>query len=610
VPRPLFLIESRKGVATLSVTKEFYERSGRRALHDSGAAAPRGSAGTSGDPAQDARRFFEHGGDAERWLAIRIVGQMVPDAVPADLVAQLREVVHGHPQASYRAAALAAAPHAAALSEGFGLAAWATGERDPSALTELLAKAAQASGQAQVNAATTILLSLLHVGSEPVRPIAAVAHRALWDADVLVATLQTLAMVAARDVSFDLKRFLLANSAVPRNVLDEAMKALVTIAERHDVDLGIELLADVEVLKAVALHEAIAGQIAGVLCQRGPLPGAAALLAAGADADVTLLLRSVIVEAARQRDDSTARLLLTRLGAASEATAVAQPPDPAGASAIPSATATVAQRRLREVLIGPALAGTVKPWLDEAWQASLQRNPDDGPMVERARAALAVALEASGKQGSLHETLAMLKGTPPWSRTGHLANSATQVATSSGIKLDPAATLTGLGTAYATAYKPLRRSVSLRFDRWGALLLLVSPLPFIATLFVPGDLPDGASPGMVLLARTISLGLPVTALLLPWVLISGQASREFAQSRASIHLGTGDDGRQQWQQYALMPLLVAVYGLLEAHKQYVGPLTFWPTQLALFMLNGAALGLGAWGVSRMIDERWSGGYVV
>ncbi len=598
--RPLFVFDSVKDkgkvlASRLGVSKEFYERSGRRAAQE--AAAEPDPARPSGNLVADARSFFKHGGDAECWLAIKVVGELPPAEVPEDLVARLREVVHNHTQASYRAAALASTPAAAVLGEAFGMAARVTQEGDDSVLMELIIKTGASTTDDQSEAASEILLRLLRCSGGKAEPIAGLPAAVRPDLGTLAVALQYLAMVAQRDLADELKAFLLANAAQPAPLLEEAVKALVEITQRHDVDLVDELLLDSQVHKASALHEPIAAEMPRML-RRGPMPAVIALLSAHDEYDVSTLLRSVLVEAAGRRDADTARLLLGKLADGS---------DPVAA---PSPT----QARLRAALVGPALASKIRPYLEDAWSRVAARSPEEAPRVERARAWLESAREAEAKLAEqLAEKLSARKRASLGGLSGLAYGALSRQSALDASLLDPSVpgrfVGAGLGhTPFASTYVPPQRSVSYKFDAWGALLLLLSPLPFVATFFVPGDVPAGAGFGTLLLGRTISLGIPVCALLLPLLLVSAQTQRDFAELRSSVRRSS--NSTEPWQQYAMLPLLLGAYGLVEAHKEYVAPLTFWPTQLGLFLLNSAALAIGGWAVSRMRDEHRSGGYVV
>jgi hypothetical protein len=121
----------------------------------------------------------------------------------------------------------------------------------------------------------------------------------------------------------------------------------------------------------------------------------------------------------------------------------------------------------------------------------------------------------------------------------------------------------------------------------GISLLLAAVACFVATLFVPGDVPAGASWAQIMQARLLSLGLPVLLLAVGLSLNHGVQT----QTRNSL-LGRSESSLSALiaPVVGIAPLLLLV-GIPDAHREWVAPMTVWPTQAILFVLNSLAVGL-------------------
>ena len=133
--------------------------------------------------------------------------------------------------------------------------------------------------------------------------------------------------------------------------------------------------------------------------------------------------------------------------------------------------------------------------------------------------------------------------------------------------------------------------------------MLSSVLPFALTLLIPGDVPPSAGFGTLLLARALSLCMPLSlagifiALPQRWSDIRTHATSRFSFPWTDPTTGLSDLRRQlSW----VLPL-IGVFGVPEQYKSWIGPMTFLP-QASFFLLNAVAIVLGYAGVTRALKE--------
>ena len=595
----LFVADLTDANAGLRVAGEFYRLTGRHAPGNDAVEAPATAATRT--PAQiieQAITFFAHGGRAERWTAIDLVGELPAEDVPPDLIEALRKVVHEDSDPAYRAAAIDNVPVAALLDSAFNLLERVERERDTNVLQALLSRIVEPLTDAMRGIATQVLLRLLGYESELSRSIrlldpgfarlrAATGTRS----DIEALALERLEVIARTDVTAALKKLLLAE--VARSYLapdaakvDRIVRTLVANAQTQHVDLRALLLADAEVLKSTQLHPSLAREMHAIV--DGDFANALQFLLIVPE-HVALLAQPIVSAAAAANDPVSLRMLLAQLAPLADS----------------STQSTTPPNWILQWLNTPDFATVVQPALSRVLQARRTDNPANEPSVERAEALLNTVTARpnltgtslwAGALAAHHAHIGALGNYG----VGALAGVQSRIA---NLRIVDPPIGTGWGaTNYADAYAS-PSSYAFRPDARATALMLSSVLPFALTLLIPGDVPPSAGFGTLLLARALSLCMPLSlagifiALPQRWSDIRTHATSRFSFPWTDPTTGLSDLRRQlSW----VLPL-IGVFGVPEQYKSWIGPMTFLP-QASFFLLNAVAIVLGYAGVTRALKE--------